>query len=115
MPEKILWANVLQLALSDFFCVCFWDRTNAEIYQRNAISWFESSSRELGSFYFCCDILGLSASAIRKELETGDLTALRRRLKSNPAPKKSPCPALYDPIFECTEGHSVSEVLDHAG
>jgi hypothetical protein len=114
MPEKILWANVLQLALSDFFCVCFWDRTNAEIYQRDAISWFESSSRELGSFYFCCDILGLSASSIRKAL-SGDQAAVRKRLKSNPVPKKTPCLGLYDPAFECSAGRRLSEVLDHAG
>lgn len=105
MPEKTLWAGVLQIALSDFFSVH--DRYSAE--KRDAISWFESSSREIGSFYFCCDILGLSATAIRKALFCGDFDMLRKRLKSNPSPTRAAVVGLFDPGFEITEGRRVGE------
>jgi hypothetical protein len=101
MPERILWAEVLKLALCDFFFARY-------CYQRDTAQWFVSSSREVGSFNFCCDTIGLSASAIRKAISNGDQVALRKRLKRNPTPTRPAVVGLYDPSFECSEGRRVS-------
>jgi hypothetical protein len=107
MSETTLWTAVLELALMDFFRVRFSNSTTGD--NRDIHSWFESSSREIGSFHFCCDVLGLSASAIRRELVTGDPVVLRRRLRSNPTPTRAAAIGLYDPAFGITEGRRIGE------
>lgn len=106
-PEKTLWLEVLRLALTDF-CA---DRTNQEIpCKHDAARWFESPSRELGSFLFVAQVVDINPDALRKVLLTADKTVLLKRLNRQCAPKdyKRRTSELDNPIFESTPGRRVS-------
>lgn len=107
-PEKSLWAEVLRLALADF-CDCHGRVVRGrsrEIFQLDAARWIDSTSREPGSFLFCCQALDVDASAVRRVL-AGDIAALRMRVKRNPKPTRAPVVGLFDPAFEATTGRRI--------
>jgi len=64
-----LWREVLNRAIYDLHgedpCT---ELTRCRYLRANALAWFSSRSYEPGSFLWVCDILGLEASAVRREV-----------------------------------------------
>ena len=58
-PEYSLWAAVLLATVEDLKD----DQTKAA-----AEAWFTSTSREIGTFLWICEALGLNANAVRRSV-----------------------------------------------
>jgi len=66
---KALWIGVLMRAIADAECGSNWNDYSYyshSKYRENAITWFRSESRDVCSFLWVCDLLGLSAGRVRK-------------------------------------------------
>ena len=69
--ERLLWVDVLRMALEDVTSwrkpgiVMGWKR-RAEIL--DAVMWFESRSNHIGSFHWLCAHLSISRSRVRKAI-----------------------------------------------
>jgi hypothetical protein len=58
------WASVL---LHQALCDLRHSATRAE-----AIAWFDDESRDAGSFFYCCSILGFDATELREKITAGE-------------------------------------------
>jgi hypothetical protein len=58
--EFSLWSAVLLVAIDDL--------TVDGEPKRSAEAWFHSTSREIGSFLWCCEALGLNVNAVKRLL-----------------------------------------------
>ena len=65
-PEIDLWAAVMEQAVRD---VKFPKPSVVEkLWTRNAISWFWSKNKRIGSFLWICENLGMDSESIINEL-----------------------------------------------
>jgi hypothetical protein len=83
--EHLLWRAAFNLFLFDVV------RGN-ERERDNALRWCRESSADIGGFAWCCELLGFSATAVRKSILAGNVKLTR---KGSP-PAKTP-PALVEP------------------
>jgi len=60
LPERVLWAEVLREALFDL------RRKEQDWRHGDAARWLASDAEYIGSFRFCCEVVGLAPSAIRR-------------------------------------------------
>jgi hypothetical protein len=68
---KCLMSAVLELAIDDL--------SNAK-ERDDALKWFDSDGRGLFAFLDICDVLDLSAAAVRERLHAGDTPHIPRRM-----------------------------------
>jgi len=54
LPERVLWAEVLREALFDL------RRKEQDRRHGDAARWLASDEQYIGSFRFCCDVVGLA-------------------------------------------------------
>ena len=63
-----LWASVLALGISDYIL----SASAMEVWNRQTktepILWFESKSKEYGSFEWCCELLGWDPGLVRTQV-----------------------------------------------
>ena len=57
-PEKLLWSTVLELALTDL-------ESADGATKRRTRAWVTSRRRDIGSFWWVCEILGFDPQAVR--------------------------------------------------
>lgn len=78
--EKALWLAVLDQALNDLTYTGYATRSEEVHAHDSAYSWLRSDRRDLGSFLFVCEVLGLDAAWFRKQLFAQCVDGLRNRL-----------------------------------
>jgi hypothetical protein len=62
---KNLWAAVLEQAIQDAQCEIASYKDKVEyIFSRNALEWFYSDGREIGSFLWICNILDIDPKSV---------------------------------------------------
>jgi len=71
-----LWASVVRCATADMMRT---GRHVKEPHRAQALAWFLSKSQHIGSFLWCCDMLGLSSQAVREKLANGGLKDLKAK------------------------------------
>lgn len=80
-----LWASVVRTAADDLFSGWGKHDTKKRYYMgsmASAEAWFKSDVSDVGSFLWICDILDLSAEAIRKSLLSGNYEHSRGKYAS---------------------------------
>lgn len=71
-----LWASVVRLAAADMVHT---GRHVKEPHKTQALAWFMSKAQHIGSFLWCCDMLGLDVQAVREKLTNGGLEDFKAR------------------------------------
>lgn len=66
-PERALWAAIL----SDAVAICLGRTSASPEESARALRWIEEASRAFAGFAWCCDLLRLDDSAIRRRVTRG--------------------------------------------
>jgi hypothetical protein len=107
-PEVSLWLEVILSALADLF-LCSRDVHGSAALQcqEDARLWFESEDDGIGTFLYCCHVLGIDPGAVRRGLRQADLAGVQQRLKRNSNFFAHPTCDPLD-LFEVSAGRRVS-------